>query len=597
MDIMKKYKTKVATYSAIIILSLCLSFLFYVPILTSGNTIGIQDWDQNFAWSEFTRISILKYNQFPFWNPYKCGGAVHFANPEIPVISIQTLFVLLFGTLTGIKGSIFFHGVLGFVGFYLLARYYKLSKYGSILASIIFSYSGITGSFLSTGMVVFMVFTYSPYILLFFHKGTIHRKWIVIASVLYAFSYYAGYHIPLLLITYISIYSLVDSILKKSIKPLISLLLFSIIATIVAFPKLILSLQLISYFPRLKIDESGYKFMHFLYFLFSRRQNLFGDIGISGYGYSIDENSLYVGAIPIILFLIFFVKNIKVIKRKAVLICSLVVIIFLMFGEKIYPSLYGFIHQFPPFSSFRVAQRFRFDFIIPFALLTGLGLDNLMRFYEKKRKNTIYLFIFIFIFIFIPLFVFVDLTIFSKSNFLSKTLILKNNLATKKNVIFTQNKSWRINKKLYYVGDLPTQYYGVSNKKSTFVPWSYEYIQMQENIGTINCSDVITDKKYAIGRDEKKYRGEYYLEPRSDIGTITQIIWSPNLLKYKLHYVEINTKLIVNQNYFPGWWVMRGDCWEEAISSNGLLSTKIKKGEKEITFVYYPYLFINQRCR
>jgi hypothetical protein len=73
------------------------------------------------------------------------------------------------------------------------------------------------------------------------------------------------------------------------------------------------------------------------------------------------------------------------------------------------------------------------------------------------------------------------------------------------------------------------------------------------------------------------------------------MVWSPSLLRYRLYHVKVNSKLIINQNYFPGWWVKQGDCWENAISSSGLLSTKIKKAESEITFIYNPYLLITNR--
>ncbi|MFZ0534679.1 MAG: hypothetical protein WAM09_16010, partial [Anaerolineales bacterium] len=36
----------------LIVLSILFSLLYYFPILNSDNNIGIQDWDQNFAWTE-----------------------------------------------------------------------------------------------------------------------------------------------------------------------------------------------------------------------------------------------------------------------------------------------------------------------------------------------------------------------------------------------------------------------------------------------------------------------------------------------------------------------------------------------------------------
>ena len=66
---------------------------------------------------------------------------------------------------------------------------------------------------------------------------------------------------------------------------------------------------------------------------------------------------------------------------------TLLIILWIMLGSAIYPSLYTVIRHLPVFSSFRVAQRFRFDFIIPFALLAGLGLDNVVRLLEAADQS------------------------------------------------------------------------------------------------------------------------------------------------------------------------------------------------------------------
>ncbi len=201
----------------VITLSVLISYVFYFPIINSGDNLGIADWDQNLAWTESTRVTLLEYHQFPVWNPYKCGGVVQFGNPQVAVISIQTVFALIFGTLKGIKLSIFFHGTLGLIGFYLLAKQYKLSKLGSLLAAIIFSFSGITGSFLSTGMVVFTPFAYSPFILLFFNKSLQNWKWGVASGALFALTFYYGYQIPLVLGVYIFVYTLAKCIFDRTL--------------------------------------------------------------------------------------------------------------------------------------------------------------------------------------------------------------------------------------------------------------------------------------------------------------------------------------------------------------------------------------------
>jgi hypothetical protein len=54
---------------------LILGLIVYVLAVTLGvrDTIGSHDWDQMETHRYVVIKSLLKYGQFPFWNPYCCG--------------------------------------------------------------------------------------------------------------------------------------------------------------------------------------------------------------------------------------------------------------------------------------------------------------------------------------------------------------------------------------------------------------------------------------------------------------------------------------------------------------------------------------------
>ena len=572
----------------LVVLSILVSLVYYYPILNSGNNLGIQDWDQNFAWTEYTRVSLLNFHQIPFWNPYKCGGSVHFANPQIPVISFQTLFALLFGTVRGIKLSIFFHGVIGFIGFYFLAKQYKLSHIGSLLASIIFSFSGITGSFLSTGMVVLTSFAYTPYILFCFNKGLHKGRWGIICGILFALSFYAGYHIPLLLGVYIFVYTLVTSIVKRTFTPFKTLMIMVFTATFLMLPKLLLSGQLIIIYPHLTHDVSGYSIHDFFYYLLSQKQNLFREMNIQGFHladyYAIDENSIYVGILSFVLFLLFFVHNNKGVRNNFSLVFTLLIIFWIMLGNAIYPSLYKVIQHLPVFSSFRVAQRFRFDFIIPFSLIIGLGLDNIVRLLQIHKLARP-------ISIMCLLVIYVDLTIFSSTNFLSKTLIIKNpESQLSRGDAFIQTEANNPDFEIQRTIQLPNQFLD----SYIFMPLSYEYLKIKQNQGVLECYDSITSGVRAVGIEDERYQGEFYLLKSVHGVKVENIFWSPNKLIFKITNAEkaMNNILIINQNFYPGWIVKTNNnaCFR-ATYYNGLLATKLDFLIDSITLEFNPFLY------
>ncbi len=576
-------RKKIVRYTFLVLLGLGLSVMFYSPFLLHIRALGIQDWDQNFAWSEFNRLSLVKFHQFPLWDPYRCGGAPQFANPEIPVISIQTFFVLLLGTVIGTKVSIIFHSAFAFIGFYFLSRHYKLSSFGSILASILFVFSGITGSFLSTGMVVFISFAYSPLILLTYLRGEKNKKYLTVSSLLFTLSFYHGYHISLLLLFFLIFYAIAKSIVCKNKKPIISLCIFLGIFLLFSLPKLFLSLQLLSVSPRTVHELSGFTIPQLFYFLFSRKQNLFGNMDISTIPYGIDENSIYVGIVPFFFFCFFFIKNKTQLSRQKVLIVLLICMALLMLGNTIHPSFYNLLKKLPIFSSFRVAQRFRFDFIIPFALIAGMGLDKLLSIRKMNRKLKLCLFIAI------MSVVWIDLLTFNQNNFLSKTLIIKNDAKETK----SQFKQFIAlpGGIAYYPGLIPKEF----EYKKRFALWYGEYISIRNNIGIINCSYTLTGPHAAVPSTDLYYHGEWYT--KHDSYTVTLLQWTPQAISVSLkpkHTPAQRDTLILNQNYFPGWFVRKDTVLIPAINTNGLISTVITS-EKKIQFIYMPYRAIGER--
>lgn len=566
-------------YLAIGIFGLLFAFLYFFPIIFSKGGFGIQDWDQNFAWNEFTRVSIIKYNQFPQWNPYRCGGLPHFGNPEIGVISLQTILVLLLGTLLGIKASIVLYVSIGFFGFYLYAKQ-KLGTSASILAALIYAFSGITSSFLSTGMVVFIVFAFVPYIVLFYEKGMTSWKSLLFSSFLFALSFYNGYHISLLLGIYILCYSIIMSLAKKSLQPIIRFVLFAIASTAFMIPKLILAVELMRASPIKPIDHSGYSFAQLVNVLINPFQDLYHDTGIPRYSWMADESSLYIGIPALFLFIFsFFRKNWK--KSETITLVLLLFLLLFAFGYQSFIPLYPLMRKLPVLDSFRVAQRFRFMLIIPLSLMVGYGLQYLvLKMPEKKRMIGAFCVIGL---------ISIDLLYFAHSNYFSKTLIYDVKVPPPQKE-FSQVRMAHYESHLV-VGSIPKEY----AETHAFSMWSFEYPTQLENKGVINCSDTVMSVKRAAGKDKKGYIGEWHLQNKG--GDLKVVRWTPQEIELKVHLTKVLSDIVVvNQNYYPGWYVYVDNVGPMVPHEwNNLLSIPIKEHTKIIIFRYEPYRDIDKR--
>jgi len=66
--------------------------------------------------------TLTHYHQWPFWNPYKCGGMSMLGNPESAIVTPFLIIYLVGGLLPGIFLEIYLHIAIAFVGGYVLGR-------------------------------------------------------------------------------------------------------------------------------------------------------------------------------------------------------------------------------------------------------------------------------------------------------------------------------------------------------------------------------------------------------------------------------------------------------------------------------------------
>ncbi|MEJ0072821.1 MAG: hypothetical protein WDN27_01885 [Candidatus Saccharibacteria bacterium] len=87
-------------------------------------------------------MSLLNYHQFPWWNPWEAGGTPLYANPQLGVFSIQTVFVCIFGVVRGLKYSLIIYTFLGYGSMYVLLRkYFKIEAWVATLLGLLWIFS------------------------------------------------------------------------------------------------------------------------------------------------------------------------------------------------------------------------------------------------------------------------------------------------------------------------------------------------------------------------------------------------------------------------------------------------------------------------
>ncbi len=553
-------------------------FLFGAIILAliffkNSNYLGIQDWDQRYSYAEVARNSILKYKQVPLWNPYHCGGMTQIGNPQNDVLSPAFLFPLIFGPVIGYKILLIIYLFLGLIGFYYLGLYYKISKHASILLSSIYIFSGLIIIPFSVGMTAFLNVTLLPYLYLFYLKALKKEetKYIIYAVLVLTIIFLGGYHYFLNIILFLFILTSIDIILRKKKQLIWIFIIFLFIFIPLTAVKGLPSTELMIKNQRvIQETTSGFSF-HSLYMaLFSRKQS-FDGFNSWNASYGIDENGMYIGLLSLILFSIgVFCKK----KENLNLFFVFLFFLLLSFGLNIFPSLYRLLHNLPLFDNMRVAQRYRYFFMVPLVIFIGFGYDACVGLIKKLIKNKRISGIFM---ILVAVLIMTDIGYVNLS-FMNKSfdiLPLKvkpvNNFKQRCGMTYYDNNGFR------------------QDIQSTS-SYSDEYVYLKAGFGSPTCYEPIPVISYATCFQNKNYRGEYYLEKNT--GQVNLIYWSPNKIIFNVD-LKKDDRLIVNQNYDSGWKaIVDNKNYKRANSSNGLLSLNLEKQNKSITIYYLPDSFL-----
>ncbi len=140
--------------------------LVHERLFLSGARAGANDWRYVFyPWADALRITLLRFHQFPWWNPWSVSGQPLFADPQAPVLVPDTLLVLGFGAVIGLKLVIFFYQCVGYEGSRFLCRdLFGESRFVQAMSVIPALFPALPLHF-NEGHIVFVVFLLFPWLL------------------------------------------------------------------------------------------------------------------------------------------------------------------------------------------------------------------------------------------------------------------------------------------------------------------------------------------------------------------------------------------------------------------------------------------------
>ncbi|MEX1997148.1 MAG: hypothetical protein WEA04_00510 [Candidatus Andersenbacteria bacterium] len=540
----------------IVVLLLCLLPLVAVGgFWFSDEAWGVADWDYRFSLHEIYRRTILVFHEFPFWNPYTCGGAAGLADPEFSVFSGTFFLELLFGIPRGTKAAIYAGIVVMSVGTFTLARHLRLSWQAATLAAIITTYSSAFILKIVEGHVT-IVYAYMWVPLIFWSwlnayatasaKPARYNPWNLLCGVLLTLTFFQGgvYILSYTLGALLILVLLVKHPRRAARVTITSGLWFAGLSSI----KLLPVIAWLYHFP----DDFFVPSTHTLTYLsdiFLRRHQ-HGSFILPAQQSGWHEYGAYVGYGVLALGLISLSQLRRSHLVRPLFIAVLASIVVASTGPWLI-TVFDIIPFIPRSNISRVAL----FTVLSGALLAGIGLDVLRRRFPSRSM--------------IPLMIisFIAIDLLSLSYSISEQAFI---IPPRVPAVSPAPKP------LAYTEATDTvRRAGHDHNRA--------YASTLAGYGTFTFCSVLGPQASVATIQNNDIPPTVYRKHDNQAMNITQ--WSPNQLTVA-GPVSADSTVIVNMNYAPGWLANK----QPAHSESGRLATTVKQNEDSIVFTYHPPL-------
>lgn len=358
-----------------IVMCLFIATFLSWPFWFSTGNWGIDDWDYRFSLHESYRQSILQYHQFPFWNPYVCGGSAALADPEFSLLSVTFIPELLFGVVTGIRVSIWLCLALTSLGTLFLSRRLQLSPLAGCLAAIVVTASsGLILKLVEGHETIVFAFMWVPWILgawvTAYRVQQITWSGTLLTGIFLALTFYQGgiYILSYLAVAFFGLIILV----RRPVEALKTTLMAAVWAAGLSAFKLLPVVWWLKEFPDRDFVGSTSTWSYLSAIFLGRY--LHGATVLPHQVSGWHEYGAYIGPIVALLSLIGLVSGWRTRLTRILAIAGLTAIILSAAGPALEP-----IFQKIPFIPRSNVSRLAFIAVVPLSLLAGQGLEQLSR--------------------------------------------------------------------------------------------------------------------------------------------------------------------------------------------------------------------------
>jgi len=550
------------------------------PIFNELTSFGGHDWDTMVVNRHLVIKSIKSFHQFPFWNPYACGGHPAWANVEGDTTVVSPFFPLYFLAPLQIAQRVEVTVVALFsaIGTWLLAGRFTRSAGLRLFACALYVVNGRWALQAATGHLWHVYYAWTPFVLYFFDRAVrapgfeplsrarlLSTVW---AGAFLALMVYTGAIYPLpQTILLLGLYALGLALTKRSWRPIGLCALAGVISFGLAAPKLLPIVDNLSRFPRHTDSPELLSMSVLAAALVTRGQNM-GSHPAPTSHWGWHEWGMYIGWIPLLVLLLALALVATRLERQLRAIGLLFLLIAAGSFHEYAP--WSLLRSLPIFSSQHVPSRWMYPSILVLGLAAILVGERLLGRMWRGRSLAEFLVLAV------ALWIAVDVG--------------------RESAMATAGAFWM---RLPPIAESVTGFH-----QEQAIPAQFEYERRDwapsalgaqiANVGVINCNTFPGLNIYAkdasgvirglgaIAKGDPRYRGEAYL-----LGTnapVSFVRWSPNEMVAEVRGGTPGDLVVLNQNWDPSW---KAD-GERAMNHEDKIAARLSSSDQTITFRYRP---------
>ncbi len=543
------------------------------PAFADLTLYGGHDWDEMSAHRLLTAKALLEFGQLPLWMPYGCGGYSEWGNVQgasnlvSPFLPAYLLLELRHALRVELVGTV----LIAAWGTWLLCGELTRSVAARTFACLVFVANGRFALQAATGHLWHLQYCYLPWTFWAFERLLSQKRFAptpllvgagAFAALVYSGGIYPLPHAALLL----GVYALLRAALEKSWWPLAALGAVAALAVGLAAPKLIPALLDFSERPRLVPSTEAIDWRVLWQALVASEQTPSSrPAATPQWGWH--EYGMYIGFVPTVLLLLGLLWPAP--RRELALRGAGVVALVLGFGAFHALSPWSLLHQVSLFRSQHVPTRWLYPAVLLLGVTTAAVFGRLLERVTWRQKLELGL---------LGGCLLLAIDIGREASLPMQRAFWMRPKAVAVAAEFEQferiPRAFQYQRRDYAPEALPALWAGIGVLPCT--------LHASLNIWAPKATDGRPFGMGARGRESKQYRGEAYTE--SGVGSARIVAFSPNRVEVEVTGATVGDRLIVNQNFDPGWSVDA----QPTQAFRDAIATRITAPKQRLTFRFWP---------